>query len=279
MVNFSKLNKTVAVALFSFFSAGYICAQPLADAPAHKIAQARPWMGVGIEDGTTGVVIKNVIEGTPAADGGLKAGDEILTVSGLKVTKPKELIDAIASQGVGNTVKVEFLRKKKPMTREIKLVARPDELEMLRKQVVGKPAPKLPLEPLSGTTMKSLQAYKGKTVLVEFWATWCPACRASHERLSAYAKEMQDKGVVVLAISSEEKKLLVEYAEKNKSNFTVLRDGTEGLHTELKVGAIPMLLVIDKAGVMRFATIGAGVNLEEAIDFTSTLTKEASTHK
>ena len=40
-----------------------------------------------------------------------------------------------------------------------------------------------------------------------------------------------------------------------------------------------MLLVIDKRGIMRFATIGAGVNLEEAIDMTSSLTKEASTHK
>ncbi len=279
MLNFLNLNKTVAVALFSFFSASYVCAQPLADEPAHKIAQARPWMGVGIEDGTTGVVIKNVIEGTPAADSGLLAGDEILTVNAVKVTKPKELIDAIANQGVGTTVKVEFIRKKKPMSKDIKLVARPDELEMLQKQVIGKIAPKLPLEQLNATKMKSLQAYKGKTVLVEFWATWCPACRASHERLSAYAKEMKDKGVVVLAISSEEKKLLVDYAEKTKPNFTILRDGTEKLHAELKVGAIPMLLVVDKAGVMRFATIGAGVNLEEAIDKTSSLTKDAGTHK
>lgn len=279
MLNFLNLNKTAAVALFSFFSASYVCAQPLADEPAHKIAQARPWMGVGIEDGTTGVVIKNVIEGTPAADSGLMAGDEILTVNAVKVTKPKELIDAIANQGVGTTVKVEFIRKKKPMSKDIKLVARPDELEMLKKQVIGKTAPKLPLEQLNATKMKSLQAYKGKTVLVEFWATWCPACRASHERLSAYAKEMKDKGVVVLAISSEEKKLLVDYAEKTKPNFTILRDGTEKLHAELKVGAIPMLLVVDKAGVMRFATIGAGVNLEEAIDKTSSLTKDAGTHK
>ena len=195
--------------------------------------------------------------------------------SGIKVSKPPELITAIRNQGVGKIVTVAFNRKKKSMTKDIKLVARPDELEMLRKQVEGKPAPNVPLELVTGAGAGRLDGYKGKTVLVEFWATWCPACRASHERLSAYAKEMKDKGVVVLGVSNEETKDLLAYANKIKPNFTILRDKTDKLHNELKVSAIPMLLVIDKSGVMRFATIGAGSSLEEAIEKTSALAQVA----
>lgn len=278
-MKFSIPNQTAMLALVSILWSSHGQAQAVGEEPSHKIEQARPWLGVAIEEGSTGVSVKNVIQGTPAAESGLQAGDEILSISGHKVSKPPELIEVIRNQGVGTTVKVEFIRKKKSMSKDIKLVARPDELEMLRKEITGKPVPKLPLEELSGKISKGLGSYKGKTVLVEFWSTWCPACRASHERLSAYANEMKDKGIVVLAISSEEMKLLVDYAEKTKPNFTILRDGTEKLHSELKVSAIPMLLVIDKRGIMRFATIGAGSSLEEAIEKTSALAKEAGTNK
>ncbi|MCX6124668.1 MAG: TlpA disulfide reductase family protein [Proteobacteria bacterium] len=144
---------------------------------------------------------------------------------------------------------------------------------MLRKQVEGKSAPSIRLEIVSGKGETSLDGYKGKTVLVEFWATWCPACRSTHRRLSDFAKDSKDNGIVVLGVSNEERKEIAAYAKKIKPAFTMLRDVGDKLHSELKVNAIPMLLVIDKSGIVRFATIGGGSDLEEAIKKAETLAK------
>lgn len=244
-----------------------------AEGGSRRIEQARPWLGVAIEMGKSGVLVKEVIAGTPAAESGMQPGDEITAISNVKVAKPTELIAAVRAQGVGSVVTVAFLRKDKSMTKDLKLVARPDDLEMLRKKVIDKPAPATVLELVSGDGADRLDGYKGKTVLVEFWATWCPACRATHERLSAFAKQGKEKGIVVLGISNEEKAEIKAYADKTKPGFVVLRDKTNELHKELLISAIPMLLVIDKTGVIRFATIGGGSYLEEAIEKAEKLAK------
>lgn len=239
-----------------------------------RMEQARPWLGVAIDVGPRGVLVKEVIVGTPAQDSGLKAGDQITAVSDVKVSKPAEMIEAVRNQGVGTVVTIAFIRDNKPLTKKIKLVAKPDELEMLRSNVVGKVAPTTTLELIPGNGTKKLDEYKGQVALVEFWTTWCPACRATHERLSALARATKDKGLVVLAISNESKEDISSYVEKLNPNFLVLRDKDDTLHKELRVSAIPMILVIDKKGIVRFATMGGGSNLEEAIQKAESLAKE-----
>ena len=249
---------TTIAAMTTISSPGHAQALP-------EIAQAKPWLGVAIDAGKTGVLVKEVLPDTPAAQYGLKAGDEILAISGTKVKKPEELIAAVRSQGVGNSVKVDYLRDGKAASKDVKLVARPDELELVRKQVENKPAPKFSLERMSGDAPASMEKLKGKTVVMEFWATWCPACRSSHPRLSEYAKTARARGIEVIAVSDEEKSEIKSYVDQVKPGFTVLRDQDHFLHKELIVSAIPMLVVIDREGIMRFATIGAGSYLEEAL--------------
>ena len=233
--------------------------------PPPRMEQVRPWLGVAIEAGKTGVRVKEVIAGTPAEEYGLKPGDEITAIDKTKVKGPDELIALVRSKGVGNTVTVEYLRGTKTERKDVKLVARPDELKLVRQKIQDKPVPDSPLETVSGEAISSLKAQKGKVTLVEFWATWCPACRSTHPRLSAYAKEAKARGISVVAISNEELAELKPYIAEAKPEFTVLRDKSGALQKELMVNAIPMILVVDKAGVMRYATIGAGSYLEEAI--------------
>jgi thiol-disulfide isomerase/thioredoxin len=59
------------------------------------------------------------------------------------------------------------------------------------------------LQDMSGKTVR-LSDYKGKVVLLEFWATWCPPCRASVPGLEKLHKAYKDKGLVLLAVSMDD---------------------------------------------------------------------------
>ena len=233
------------------------------------LEQAKPWLGVAIDAGKTGVLVKDVIAGTPAEEYGLKAGDEITAVAGTKVLKPEDLIAQVRSQGVGNTVKVEYIRGGKSATKDIRLVARPDDLELVRKKVLGKAAPAFVLESLSGREPASMEKLKGRVVVMEFWATWCPACRSSHPMLSTWSAA--HKNVAVVAVSDEEPAAIKEYVAHVKPEFSVMRDKDHLLFKEWMVSAIPMIVVLDKKGVVQFATIGSGSYLEEALSAAETL--------
>lgn len=234
-----------------------------ATAASAQVEQAKPWLGVAIDAGKTGVLVKEVIPGTPAEEYGLKAGDEITAVSGKPVQKPEDLIAQVRSQGVGNLVKVDYLRAGKAASKEIRLVARPDDLELVRKKVIGKAAPAVALEAISGIEPGAFDKLKGRVVLLEFWATWCPACRSTHPKLTQWATIHKD--IAVLAVSDEETAELKDYVAHAKPSFTVLRDKDHKLHAEWMVSAIPMIVVLDKKGIVQFATIGAGSYLDEAL--------------
>jgi cytochrome c biogenesis protein CcmG/thiol:disulfide interchange protein DsbE len=108
-----------------------------------------------------------------------------------------------------------------------------------------------------------LTSLAGRVVLVEIWATWCPACRASHPRLSEFAAANPE--IAVVAISDEDKETLKKYSSQVKPKFTVLRDPDGKTTAEWMASAIPMISVIGKDGKVIFVTIGAGEDLEEAI--------------
>ena len=127
---------------------------------------------------------------------------------------------------------------------------------------MGKPAPKFELDVIEGKEPGSLKSLAGRVVLVEIWATWCPACRASHPRLSEFAAANPE--IAVIAISDEDKETLKAYSNRMKPKFTVLRDPDGKATAEWMASAIPMISVIGKDGKVIFATVGAGEDLEEA---------------
>ena len=128
-------------------------------------------------------------------------------------------------------------------------------------------APDFTLQDVSGRSVK-LSAQKGKVVLIEFWATWCPPCRESIPWLNKLQKEYADKGLVILAVSVDEgswddvKKFVVDH----KITYPVLK-GTEDVTEKYMVRLIPSLYVVDKQGITRKQHMGGGneEELEQAI--------------
>ncbi len=115
-------------------------------------------------------------------------------------------------------------------------------------------APDFALEDLSGNRV-TLKQYQGHIVVLDFWATWCPPCRASIPELVRVQKKFRDKGVVLLGLSVDDpdmykNKYLLAFKQKFKMNYPVLRAdlkimqdyfGTERV-------AVPTAFVINKDG-------------------------------
>jgi thiol-disulfide isomerase/thioredoxin len=232
---------------------------------------AKPWLGIAIDKGKTGVLVKGIMPDTPAALAGLKENDEIIRIDGRKVAEPKELIHVVQASGIGQTVKLDILRDGAILQKNLKLALKPDEIKLLKQRLEGKPASTFDLPVIIGKEPGNLKKVLGRVVVVEFWATWCAACRATHKRLSEFAKT--NPSIVVYAISDEDDDTLKNYARKQSPDFTILRDDKGKTQADWLVSAIPMIAVLDKDGRTAFVTVGAGDAVEDALNTARSLAR------
>jgi peroxiredoxin len=128
-------------------------------------------------------------------------------------------------------------------------------------------APDFKLKDLSGKDVK-LSDQKGKVVLVEFWATWCPPCRTSIPGLERLHKVYGGKGLTILAISVDEGGWdhVREFITEHKATYTVLQ-GTDDVSSRYQVRMIPAMYLVDKQGIIKKQYLGGGSEeeLEKAI--------------
>ena len=90
--------------------------------------------------------------------------------------------------------------------------------------LVGQAAPDFTLKDLNGNRV-SLSDFKGKVVVLNFWATWCGPCRVEIPHIDALYQKYKDQGLVVLGINAERNHEKVEEFAKAKVSYTVLLDG------------------------------------------------------
>jgi peroxiredoxin len=93
-----------------------------------------------------------------------------------------------------------------------------------------------------------LQDLKGKVVLVNFWATWCPPCRKEMPDLDALYNKFKDQGFVVLAISDEESAKVTPYIAEHKISYPVMLDPGRKVNDAFIVEGIPKSFVYDRSG-------------------------------
>jgi peroxiredoxin len=94
----------------------------------------------------------------------------------------------------------------------------------------------------------TLQQLKGKVVVVSFWATWCPPCRKEMPDLEAIYKENRSKGLVILAISDEERGKVEAFLKEHPVGYTVLLDPGRKVNDLFVVRGIPKTFVYDRSG-------------------------------
>ncbi len=93
-----------------------------------------------------------------------------------------------------------------------------------------------------------LQDLRGKVVLVNFWATWCPPCRKEMPDLDALYNKYKDQGFVVLAISDEEAAKVTPFIAEHKISYPVLLDPGRKVNDIFVVEGIPKSFVYDRSG-------------------------------
>jgi len=121
----------------------------------------------------------------------------------------------------------------------------------------GGATPPLVLKDLSGKT-HDLKQYRGKVVLINFWATWCPPCRAEMPSMQRLKAKMAGKPFVILAVDmGEEESVVKNYIREIKTDFTVLLDKDGRALKSWKVFAFPTSYVVDTQGKIRYGLYGA----------------------
>jgi peroxiredoxin len=121
------------------------------------------------------------------------------------------------------------------------------------------------LEALDGTEV-SLSEYRGNVVLINFWATWCPPCRAEIPDIQEAYQARENDGFVVLGVDVEEaREAVAPFVEAMGMTYPVLLDeGGQVLKMYRAIG-LPMSVILDQDGVIRVRHVGVltGEQLED----------------
>lgn len=115
----------------------------------------------------------------------------------------------------------------------------------------------------------SLAALRGKVVLVNFWATWCPPCRKEMPDLQALHKRFEAQGLVILAISDEEAEKVKSFIDANPYTFTVLIDPGHKATQAFRVEGIPKSFVFDRNGKL----VAQSIDMRTQAQFLAMLAK------
>lgn len=167
--------------------------------------------------------------------------------------------------------------------------------EEIKKEIFSKPMVDFAMQDLNGNTIK-LQDLKGKTIVFDFWATWCVPCKASFPGMKlAVEKYAKDPNVVFYFVDTEERSAdykaeVAKYMQDNSYNFNVLFDNKspgakatgevfERICKAFTISGIPQKIIVDANGNARFITVGFKGSATELSDEIATMVEITKTVK
>ncbi|OGW25876.1 MAG: hypothetical protein A2X59_12945 [Nitrospirae bacterium GWC2_42_7] len=111
-------------------------------------------------------------------------------------------------------------------------------------------APDFVLKDINGKDV-ALSSFKGKVVLLNFWATWCPPCKHEMPSFNKLYTEMKAQGLEIIAISTDDSISYVkDYLRKNSFDFKILMDEKRITSKQYKVFSMPTTFLIDRNGII-----------------------------
>lgn len=99
---------------------------------------------------------------------------------------------------------------------------------------------------------QALSQYKGKVLVINFWATWCPPCREEMPELSELQDELRDQNVVVLGVAIDEMDLVKSFNDNANVHYPLLVAEDEGMQLSSQLGntkgVLPYTVILDDQG-------------------------------
>jgi thiol-disulfide isomerase/thioredoxin len=126
----------------------------------------------------------------------------------------------------------------------------------IKKQLAGKPAPDLSVTDIQGKPVR-LTDLRGKTVLLDFWTTWCPPCRADGPSLDKLYKKFGAKELAIVGISVSEDRAIVEkFLSTHPHDFPIVLTSENEMPRAYQISVFPTYIVIDPDGNLSAAVEG-----------------------
>jgi peroxiredoxin len=117
-------------------------------------------------------------------------------------------------------------------------------------KVLNNRAPDFTLKDMNGKPV-TLSALKGKVVLLNFWATWCPPCKAEMPALNSLYKSLRHRGFEVIAVSTDSSlSHIKDYLSGVRLDFTIVQDDQHSVSKQYRVFSMPTTFLIDKNGMI-----------------------------
>ena len=124
-----------------------------------------------------------------------------------------------------------------------------DQPDLILKKFIGTETPDFTMTDLKGNKI-TLSSLKGRRVVLNFWATWCPPCRMEIPQLIDLRKEVHPDELAIIGISDEDKQELLEFAAEKKINYTIATaDDLPAPYSVIQ--AIPTTFFIDRRGIIQ----------------------------
>ncbi len=200
------------------------------------------------------VVVVNVFLNTPAQEAGLQPGDIITAVGGEILREPYEIRERVMFAPPGRPIPFSVIRGGQLRIIRVKL-----------RRLHTPPLMKLP--PLLGRTVNDLKPAReiltdrplpalrrDRVYLLFFWATWCGPCKAALPSLRALQKKYSDRGLTIISISRESRKVLLNWLQKNGSRIPFLNaydPSDTTLFDKFKIRGTPTFILISKNKISR----------------------------
>lgn len=107
---------------------------------------------------------------------------------------------------------------------------------------------------------RTLGDYRGRVVLLNVWATWCPPCKAEMPSMQALHEEFGGRGLAVVAVSVDEPGAAEEirrFAREHRLTFEILHDAAGTIQRQYQTTGVPETFVVGPDGVIRRKVVGA----------------------
>ncbi|TWE01666.1 peroxiredoxin [Neobacillus bataviensis] len=114
---------------------------------------------------------------------------------------------------------------------------------------IGSSAPDFELKTLTGDTV-TLSQLKGKKVMLNFWATWCPPCKAEMPEMEQFSKQIGDD-TVILAVNIDPQLDVQGFVNENKITFPILLDAEDKVNEAYQILSIPTTYFINSKGIIQ----------------------------